>query len=73
MTWHRTRTGRAVPGRASPSGSTPVARPHPQRNLHPWSTSSLVVGVTTNPTNIAAAISGSESYDDQLHAMAVRK
>ena len=32
-----------------------------------------VVGVTTNPTIVAAAISGSESYDDQLHAMAVRK
>ena len=32
-----------------------------------------VVGVTTNPTIFAAAISGSESYDDQLHALAVRK
>jgi len=32
-----------------------------------------VVGVTSNPTIFAAAISGSESYDDQLHAMAVRK
>jgi transaldolase len=32
-----------------------------------------VVGVTTNPTIFAAAISGSSSYDDQLHAMAVRK
>ena len=32
-----------------------------------------VVGVTTNPTIFAAAISGSESYDDQLHAMAVRQ
>jgi transaldolase len=32
-----------------------------------------VVGVTTNPTIFAAAISGSGSYDDQLHAMAVRK
>ncbi|MDT0277799.1 transaldolase [Blastococcus goldschmidtiae] len=32
-----------------------------------------VVGVTTNPTIFAAAISGSESYDDQLHAMAVRE
>lgn len=31
-----------------------------------------VVGVTTNPSIFAAAISGSESYDDQLHAMAVR-
>jgi transaldolase len=31
-----------------------------------------VVGVTTNPTIFAAAISGSDSYDDQLHAMAVR-
>ncbi|MGY1643750.1 transaldolase [Geodermatophilus sp. SYSU D00703] len=32
-----------------------------------------VVGVTTNPTIFAAAISGSERYDDQLHALAVRK
>ncbi|SEO42419.1 transaldolase [Trujillonella endophytica] len=32
-----------------------------------------VVGVTTNPTIFAAAISGSDSYDDQLHAMAVRR
>src|SRR3712207_3746818 len=32
-----------------------------------------VVGVTTNPTIFAAAISGSESYDDQLHALAVRE
>jgi transaldolase len=32
-----------------------------------------VVGVTTNPTIFAAAISGSDAYDDQLHAMAVRK
>jgi transaldolase len=32
-----------------------------------------VVGVTTNPSIFAAAISGSDSYDDQLHAMAVRK
>jgi transaldolase len=31
-----------------------------------------VVGVTSNPTIFAAAISGSDSYDDQLHAMAVR-
>jgi len=31
-----------------------------------------VVGVTTNPSIFAAAISGSKSYDDQLHAMAVR-
>ena len=31
-----------------------------------------VVGVTTNPTIFATAISGSESYDDQLHALAVR-
>ena len=31
-----------------------------------------VVGVTTNPTIFAAAISGSDSYDDQLHALAVR-
>jgi transaldolase len=32
-----------------------------------------VVGVTTNPTIFAAAISGSESYDDQLHALAIRQ
>jgi transaldolase len=32
-----------------------------------------VVGVTTNPTIFAAAISGSELYDDQLHALAVRE
>ncbi|WP_053848550.1 transaldolase [Streptomyces sp. NRRL B-24085] len=32
-----------------------------------------VVGVTTNPTIFAAAISGSDSYDDQVHAMAIRK
>ena len=32
-----------------------------------------VVGVTTNPTIFAAAISGSTSYDDQLHALAVRR
>ncbi|MER7983321.1 transaldolase [Streptomyces sp. NPDC095817] len=31
-----------------------------------------VVGVTTNPTIFAAAIKGSESYDDQVHAMATR-
>ena len=33
---------------------------------------SSVVGVTTNPSIFAAAISGSKSYDDQLHALAVR-
>jgi transaldolase len=32
-----------------------------------------VVGVTTNPTIFAAAISGSDLYDDQLHALAVRR
>ncbi|SNS22278.1 transaldolase [Geodermatophilus pulveris] len=32
-----------------------------------------VVGVTTNPTIFAAAISGSDSYDDQVHALAVRE
>jgi transaldolase len=32
-----------------------------------------VVGVTTNPTIFAAAISDSDSYDDQVHAMAVRE
>src|SRR3954465_10449161 len=32
-----------------------------------------VVGVTTNPTIFAAAISGSDSYDDQVHALSVRR
>jgi len=32
-----------------------------------------IVGATTNPTIFAAAISGSDSYDDQVHALAVRK
>ena len=32
-----------------------------------------VTGVTTNPTIFAAAISGSSSYDDQLHALPVRE
>jgi transaldolase len=32
-----------------------------------------VVGVTTNPSIFAAAISSSDSYNDQLHALAVRK
>jgi transaldolase len=32
-----------------------------------------VVGVTSNPTIFAAAISGSTSYDDQLHALAIRE
>ncbi len=32
-----------------------------------------VVGVTTTPTIFAAAISGSDAYDDQVHAMAVRE
>ena len=31
------------------------------------------MGITTNPTIFAAAISASGSYDDQVHAMAVRK
>ena len=30
------------------------------------------MGVPTNPTIFAAAISGSDAYDDQVHAMAVR-
>jgi transaldolase len=30
-----------------------------------------VVGVTSNPTIFAAAISGSDSYDDQVHALAI--
>jgi transaldolase len=32
-----------------------------------------VVGVTTNPTIFAAAIHGSDLYDDQLHALAIRE
>jgi transaldolase len=32
-----------------------------------------VVGATTNPTIFAAAIAGSDSYDDQVHALAIRK
>src|SRR5689334_15130942 len=32
-----------------------------------------VVGVTTNPTIFSAAISGSDSYGDKVHAMAVRE
>jgi transaldolase len=32
-----------------------------------------VVGITTNPTIFATAIHGSESYDDQVHALAIRK
>jgi transaldolase len=32
-----------------------------------------VVGATTNPSIFAAAISGSDSYDDQVHALAVRR
>ena len=32
-----------------------------------------VVGVTSNPTIFAAAIHGSESYDDQVHALAIRQ
>src|SRR4051795_3633520 len=32
-----------------------------------------VVGCTSNPTIFAAAISGSDLYDDQVHALAVRR
>jgi transaldolase len=32
-----------------------------------------VVGVTTNPTIFAAAIHGSDLYNDQLHALAIRQ
>jgi transaldolase len=32
-----------------------------------------IVGVTTNPTIFAAAIHGSDLYNDQLHALAIRK
>ena len=31
------------------------------------------VGVTSNPTIFAAAIHGSDSYDDQVHALAIRQ
>jgi transaldolase len=41
-------------------------------NLKSLSEEFSVVGVTTNPTIFANAISGSETYDDQLHALAVR-
>jgi len=34
---------------------------------------SSVVGVTTNPTIFAAAISGSDVYDQQLHELATLK
>src|SRR3954449_11728609 len=42
-------------------------------NLQSLTEDYSVVGVTTNPTIFAAAISGSDTYDDQVHAMAVRK
>src|SRR6478736_4129654 len=32
-----------------------------------------VVGATTNPSIFAAAIAGPDSYDDQVHALAIRK
>src|ERR671929_826274 len=41
-------------------------------NLQQLVDESSVVGITTNPTIFATAISGSETYDDQLHALAVR-
>src|SRR3954468_13042813 len=41
-------------------------------NLQQLADEYSVVGITTNPTIFATAISGSESYDDQLHALAVR-
>src|SRR4051795_5261173 len=42
-------------------------------NLQSLTEDYSVVGVTTNPTIFAAAISGSDTYDDQVHALAVRK
>jgi transaldolase len=42
-------------------------------NLQALVDESSVVGVTTNPTIFAAAISGSDSYDDQVHALAIRQ
>jgi transaldolase len=41
-------------------------------NLQQLTEEFSVVGVTTNPTIFATAISGSQTYDDQLHALAVR-
>ena len=42
-------------------------------NLQQLVDESCVVGVTTNPTIFAAAISGSDLYDDQVHALAIRR
>ncbi|SFL07432.1 transaldolase [Geodermatophilus ruber] len=41
-------------------------------NLQTLIDEDCVVGVTTNPTIFAGAIHGSDSYNDQLHALAVR-
>ncbi len=64
---------RTSPRRASPSGSTtsresgssPAAWPTLARDSH-------VVGVTTNPTIFQKAISGSETYDEQIRDLARR-
>ena len=47
--------------------------PEPSSNLQELIDTMCVVGVTTNPTIFAAAIHGSESYDHQLHALAIRE
>ena len=74
LTWHRTRSWPSCPTQGSPSGSTTSpATASAAATCSRWSTSTRVVGVTTNPTIFAAAISGSDSYDDQVHALAVRK
>ena len=66
--------GRAVRAPGSPSGSTTSpATASAAGTCSRWSTSTRVVGATTNPTIFAAAISGSDSYDDQVHALAIRK
>ena len=41
-------------------------------NLQQLVDENCVVGVTTNPTIFAAAISGSDPYDDQVHELAIR-
>ena len=66
--------GRAVGSRGRRLARRPLPRPHPQRQpAVPGRRLLASSGVTTNPTIFAAAISGSDSYDDQVHAMAVRK
>ena len=59
-------------GRGGRLARRPVPGPHPQRQPAVAGRRAPVVGVTTNPTIFAEAISGSESYDEQLHDLAVR-